>query len=410
MSFGKDFSYMLRSIRLALCLAVLSTGWAFAQTPDADTDETTPAKTAAPVAHIYTAYGDKIVAYSAAANGKLTPVPGSPFKYSVGLQGANGHYLFGFEPNSPVIESFSMAANGALKKAASINPLDFASDGCSPFASEGGLHIDHAGLTLYNVLAGTEFPCDSIFQSFRIEDADGKLTYLGYANSEIAAGTDLSILANDKFAYAPGCFFYGNEGSPYVVAYERLSNGELASASASVEIPAVAPNEANPDGYYCPGTIVTDATGHAAMTLTSYYTSGLNYGPVVIATYTADADGNLNTTSTYKNMAALPNDAENGCLACSWLRPSPSGKLLAASGAAGVVLFHFNGGEPLTKYKTILTNINIGQVTWDNDNHLYALGSGKLWVYTVTPTSITEAPGSPYSVTNGSSMVVQPLE
>jgi hypothetical protein len=201
---------MLRSIRFVLCLAVFSTGWAFAQSPDADTDEATAAASAAPVAHIYTSYGGKIVAYSAAANGKLTSVPGSPFNYSVGLQGANGHYLFGFEPNSPVIESFSMAANGALKKAKSINPLDFTSSGCSPFASEGGLHIDHAGLTLYNVLAGTEFPCVSIFQSFRIDDADGGLTYLGYVNSEIAAGTNLSVLANDKFAYAPGCYFYGN--------------------------------------------------------------------------------------------------------------------------------------------------------------------------------------------------------
>jgi hypothetical protein len=45
---------------------------------------------------------------------------------------------------------------------------------------------------------------------------------------------------------------------------------------------------------------------------------------------------------------------------------------------------------------------------------MYALGSdtkgaGKLWVYTVTPTSVTEAPGSPYSITNAGGMVVQSL-
>jgi hypothetical protein len=32
----------------------------------------------------------------AAANGKLTAVPGSPFDFNISLSGANGHYLFGF--------------------------------------------------------------------------------------------------------------------------------------------------------------------------------------------------------------------------------------------------------------------------------------------------------------------------
>jgi hypothetical protein len=43
---------------------------------------------------------------------------------------------------------------------------------------------------------------------------------------------------------------------------------------------------------------------------------------------------------------------------------------------------------------------------WDKANHLYALGIGKLFVYTVTPTSITEAPGSPYSIPEASSVIV----
>jgi hypothetical protein len=64
--------------------------------------------------------------------------------------------------------------------------------------------------------------------------------------------------------------------------------------------------------------------------------------------------------------------------------------------------------------KTLLTTDSVGQILWDNNNHMYALGSdtngaGKLWVYTVTPTSVTEAPGSPYSITNAGGMVVQPL-
>jgi hypothetical protein len=96
------------------------------------------------------------------------------------------------------------------------------------------------------------------------------------------------------------------------------------------------------------------------------------------------------------------------------MRTSPSGKLLAVGGS-GLEIFHFNGGSPLTKYKTLLTTDSIGQILWDDDNHMYALGSdtkgtGKLWVYTVTLTSVAEAPGSPYSITNAEGMVVQTLK
>ncbi len=96
------------------------------------------------------------------------------------------------------------------------------------------------------------------------------------------------------------------------------------------------------------------------------------------------------------------------------MRMSPSGKLLAVGGS-GLEIFHFNGGSPVTKYKMLLSTDSIGQILWDNDNHMYALGSdakgtGKLWIYTVTPTSVTEAPGSPYSITNAGGMFVQTLK
>jgi hypothetical protein len=163
--------------------------------------------------------------------------------------------------------------------------------------------------------------------------------------------------------------------------------------------------------------MATDPTNHAAITYFAVDENGVQYGPAVIATYTADAKGNLTTTSTYKNMATLPTGSDGSnttCLACAALRMSPSGKLLAAGGSPGVVLYHFNAGSPATKYKTLLAGNSIGSILWDNENHLYALGTNSkgasmLWVYTVTPTSTTEAPGSPYSIANAGSMIVQPL-
>jgi outer membrane protein assembly factor BamB len=89
---------------------------------------------------------------------------------------------------------------------------------------------------------------------------------------------------------------------------------------------------------------------------------------------------------------------------------SPSGKLLAVAGTTGLQVFHFNGANPITTYTGLLTKNEIDQVFWDNNNHLYAVSrpTGKLYVFTVTPTSHSQAPGSPYTITNPQNLIVLP--
>jgi hypothetical protein len=378
-----------------------------------------------PAALVYVGSGTHIYGYSAAVNGKLTAAPGSPFNYSLSLMGANGYFLFGFVPNTVTIESFSMASNGVLKKAATTNTQTYESSTCSPLTywNGQGLRIDHSGSSLYNAAIPEDAYCYSKFQSFKINSANGTLSPLGETDKIFFGGASLSLLGNNKFAYSPTCVYpFGNSGSPEITAFQRLSSGELVTAKAGVPIPPAPVDTSNTDsggpytGYYCPnGGIATDPTNHVAMTFYAIDSDdNANYGPAVIATYTADANGNLTTTSTYKNMATLPTAADATCLACATLRMAPSGKLLAAGGIGGVALFHFNGGSPATKYKTLLTTESISQIVWDNNDHMYAVGSdakgGKLWVYTVTPTSVTEAPGSPYSIPNAAGIVVQPFK
>lgn len=432
---------MRRLIQLAVCLvAVFAMGSASAQTADDQTDKIAPETTAAPVAHVYVGTGSKISAYSAAANGKLTVVPGSPFSYNTSLVAANGKYLFGFEPKSVIIDSLSMAANGALKKMATTNTQKFSSCPIT-YANGQGFRVDHSGEYLYNGEIGPGVGggawCDMKFQEFRINSSNGELTFLGedgdigLGGNSLALGgnAQLGVLGNNKFAYYPYCYMADGYGpNPGIYAFERLSNGELADTPDEGDFNAAlpdAPNDTfNPNGadsgFYCPLAIATDPTDHYAMTLyaNDYVRDAANiqpYGPIAIATFTANAKGDLTTTSTYKNMPTLPVDSNwNGhCLACAALRMAPSGKLLAAGGPAGVFLFHFNGASPVTKYKTLLAGENISSVLWDNDNHMYVLGSdakgAKLWVYTVTPTSVTEATGSPYSIASASSLYVQPL-
>ena len=89
---------------------------------------------------------------------------------------------------------------------------------------------------------------------------------------------------------------------------------------------------------------------------------------------------------------------------------SPSGRLLAVGGTAGLQVFHFNGSKPITHYTGLLTKVQTDQFLWDNDNHLYAISqpAGKLFVFTVTPTTVTQAPGSPYKITKPQNIAVLP--
>jgi hypothetical protein len=410
------------SIRLAVCLVTLmGTGAAWAQEQGAQTYEIPPVTTAAPVAHVYIGNGNKILAFSAAANGKLTPVAGSPFNYNISLLGSNGHYLFGFEPSSVVIDSLAMAANGALKRTATTNTEDYwpLTDCPLTYWNGQGLRVDHSGQNLYNAAVSEDVFCEGNFQSYKIDEANGVLTYLGETAPYFDGGTELDILGNNKFVYAPECVDFDaptapgaddNNFHPGIVVYQRSSNGKLVGSNATYTFPTAPNDNSDPyqpsPGFYCPITAATDPTNHIAMLLGAIDQNLADfYGPLVIATYTADANGNLTTTSTYKNMPA----AETGG---GRMRMSPSGKLLAVGGQ-GLEIFHFNGGSPAKKYELLLPNDNIGTILWDTDNHMYALGSdakgAKLWIYTVTPTGVTEAPGSPYSIANAGSMYVQPL-
>jgi hypothetical protein len=79
-------------------------------------------------------------------------------------------------------------------------------------------------------------------------------------------------------------------------------------------------------------------------------------------------------------------------------------------GGGGLQIFHFNGANPVTLFTGLLTNLEIDQFFWDNANHLYAISqsAGKLFVFTVTPTSAIQAPGSPYTIAHPQNIAVQP--
>jgi hypothetical protein len=204
----------------------------------------------------------------------------------------------------------------------------------------------------------------------------------------------ISFLGNNKFAYETGCDQDALNGA--TAAFKRESSGELKFVNGVRELPKTK----NPGDIYCPFKLATDPTDHLAFVLQAYNeNTGYSDGPMVLASYTADSEGNLTTKSTFETMPSIETQANT-------ISISPSGKFLAVGGS-GFQIFHFNGSSPITKYTGVFQpGSQFTEFGWDGDNHLYALGSGKLYVYTVTSTSVEEASGSPYSIPEASSMIV----
>ncbi|MGA2050265.1 MAG: hypothetical protein ABSG96_21400 [Terracidiphilus sp.] len=336
---------------------------------------------------------NEIEAFDAAPNGTLTAVPGSPFQANVTNMAVNGKYLFAVNSNGFDIDSYSLESNGALRYAATTNasqPGD-----CN---SLGRLVLDHTGATLYEMEFRGSGCANNTFESFTINGPTGGLKDLGNSSANNRLYLPVSFIGNNVYAYTASCL-----GDMYwgIFKFQRGNNGLL------TEIDTIGAPPTPPTGYfYCPSQAAADPTNHVAITMQPVNQRNFSPDePPQLATYTADAKGNLNTTSTAGNMptTAVVSVTDTGM--------SPSGELFAVAGTGGLQIFHFNGANPITHYTGLLTTAEVDQLFWDNENHLYAIGTAanKLWVFTVTPNSCSQAPGSPHSINAPRDIIVQPL-
>jgi 6-phosphogluconolactonase (cycloisomerase 2 family) len=386
---------MNSKLKLAVCLsAMLFPVASFAQA----------ASTSAPsVAYVYivsrpaNASATEIDAYTASPNGKLTPLSGSPFQDNEAYLTTNGKYLFGTNSATPNIDSFAIGADGAPSYVTSTDYAQFDPDDCG---SAGSAFTDRTGAYLYPLVFNGDCS-NNYYQSYRINEGSGELNYLGSVNG--GAGSFMGIylpatfIGNDEYAYSAtnnGCMYYGVQG------FRRDANGLLAAADVTVTRPAP------PDGYsiYIPEFVSADPLNHVAFVLQAANPPGCQNNYAQLASFTADSEGNLTTTNNSANMPATLIQYVND------LKMSPSGKLLAVAGTNGVQVFHFNGANPPTAYTPLLTTDNINQMFWDNDNHLYGINQagGNMHVFTVTPAAYSEAPGSPYTISQPQSIAVLP--
>lgn len=393
-------NHAVRCFEIILSLALLTAGLSCA---GGAPNESIGAPNEATYVYVGTTNGINV--YDAAANGELTLVSGSPFTTPAGiLIGSNGNYLFTLARYYAY--SYHVASNGAIgEQTSEVNTQDYPGNGnCDGFSpgTRGLASMAPSGQNLYVVFHIYSGGCSDSIQTYNITNS-GDLIFNG---SIMTGGNGIgigvgnypglvqapTITANDTFAYAASDFSYSANppGAGGFSGYKLGSNGEMRNLAFNVSSPA----------DYTPLDLTADSTNHLAAAGGYGYLEGF---PVQrqLASYTVDGHGNLSTTNTAENMPypdAVPN----------YLNISPSGKLLAVAGNNGLQIFHFNRADPITPYSALLTTAEIDQIQWDTNNHLFALSDeeNELYVFTITPTSIAPAPGSPYTITSPNALAV----
>lgn len=380
-----------------LFAVTLVSGAGLAQSANAQTASTTTVT--GPIAYVYATRPTHLDAFAVSSSGKLTAVPGSPFS-GIALYhlSVTKKFLFGGSDDHIHINTYSIATNGAVKQISSVNALNYAATGCCRLPQR----LDASGTTLYNL---TDDSGDQAVESFHIA-SDGRLEFIGNTSSN-GGGTNyepgmISVLGNNHFAYSTGC----DEDvttEQLTRGFRRETSGLLQRFAPTIDLPT-----AKAGDIYCPYALASDPSNHLAFVLRQLHSTvdeGSPDGSYVLASYTADLNGNLTTKSTAVTMPALASANFD-------LSISPSGKLMAAGGGSGgFQVFHFNGADPITKYTGVLhSSENFLEFGWDKSNHLYALSQNALHVYTATSTSVKELSGSPYSIPEASSVIVLSLQ
>ena len=327
----------------------------------------------------------QIHAYAAASNGALTPIKGSPFPYNVAWMAVNGKWLFGITNVFEDIDTYAITSNGALSLK---DEYTVVTNGDGVISD----YLDHTGSTLYADLYST----NNDYLSFSINQTTGQINEIGDLPGGPSEDSPVSFIGNNVYAYSSSCYHFG----PTIDGVERASNGTLAYIN---NLNPPYPTEKS-GGFYCPFLAAADPTNHVAIAMEPLTSNWTQDGNWQLAVYTADGSGHLTTNSTYSNMPSV----SIGTVSTYWM--SPDGKYLAVGGTAGLQLFHFNGANPIKKFTAPLTTVSIDQTFWDNAGHVYAISrkAGKLFVWTVTSTGATRAPGSPYAIAHPQNMVVLP--
>src|SRR5215472_1909521 len=149
----------------------------------ASTAPLSAAQSSSPSAWVYVSFTptnssvNEIVGYQAAANGSLTPLPGSPWTADVTSMAVSGKFLFASNRNTVYIDAFHInQSNGSL---ALWSQTDVAKMNPNDCGGPGQLVLDHTGATLYNFEYNDDQCANNDIRSLKIDTSVGSLSNLG---------------------------------------------------------------------------------------------------------------------------------------------------------------------------------------------------------------------------------------
>jgi hypothetical protein len=399
-------THAVRGFGLAATLVLIFTGAVFSQASTASTSST--------AAYVYVQIQGAegaVYGFRASSSGQLSAISGSPFKPSGQIIGSNKYQFFTL--GKDLLHSYGIASDGAIQSQLSQTSIfDYAGSVCGGGSTgENGAVLDHTGKYIYVMLDDgfrDNVSCGA-YQTY-IVDSDGAFSFDGDTEirGPLATGSSYydfglpSVLGSETFAYSEFLYGGGPDNSA-LSGFRRESSGALQyTPDLHLTTPQVA-------GGYMPAS--PDASPVGNYVVLQLYPDDI--APPQLGSFTVDSQGNLSTNNASSNMPA-------SAMIAPFTTFSPSGDLFVAyadnggaNGKGGIEIYKFNGAAPLTLYKTLLDGTGINQAAWDGSNHLYAISTSenKLYVFTVTATSVAETAsisiGSPFKmvVVSGSEAV-----
>ncbi len=325
-----------------------------------------------------------IYGFSMAPDGTATPVFGSPAAGPSSYVLTNSAFVFASDSGN--IASYARANDGSLRQSSVTYAV--LSNGSEPWAIQ-AMSLDHTGQTLYAVEnAGS----DDVYYFFFSIGANGKITNIGRLGPGVDYASPLVFSPDNQYAYGYGCFHAGWD----VTGFHRNSDGTLTRLDSRATNPAI-PTYADTTQFYCPLSEAISQNGYLAVADTELGTNTSGLG-----SYKINADGSLSFVQN--STLATQLSSIHG------MNFDPSGRYLALAGDGAIQMYQLMAQGTFAPIGGVQQpGPTYLRVQWDADNHLYAISSEGLHVFTNSQGVLTPASGSPHAAGPAATLAVLPV-
>ena len=317
-------------------------------------------------------------------DGTATSVPGSPASGPASYVVTNSAFVFATDASN--LASYARGSDGSLTASSSVVAVPNAGTTATYLIQ--AMSLDHTGQTLY---AMENAGADDLFYFF-FNVANGTATKIGQIGPNVEYVSPLVFSPDNVYAYGFGCFHLAWT----ITGFRRNSDGSLTPFNTNG---GIAPY-AGTSQFYCPQAEAVSAMGYLAVADTvngaSLATSGLGI-------YKINSDGTVSLVQSSVQQTALSR--------ISSLNFDPTGTFLAAAGNGGIQMFQLMPGGGLSAVGSAQsTASNYLGVEWDTHNHVYAISTAGLTVFSNAGGMLTPASDSPHAAGAAGSLTVLPLQ